>query len=176
MADYKMLSFMQAYLFLQVLPMCLEGCGREVREQVTLYLQQTPHSTHQPLLSLLEYQCAKMKQECTSQQQNDVILIAQHMKSESQQMPSIHQECNEEFSASKRRRENMSLDEEISDVKVLLNSLGRSYFLVKRIKENAVFVDGEDSKKVKTIIERMLHVWDVGEPAVTHADVDLNAA
>lgn len=156
--------------------MCLEGCGREVREQVKLYLQQTPHSIHKPLLSLLEYQGAKMNHECTSQQQKDAILIGHLIKSETQQMPGIHHEHHEDSSASKRRRESMSLDEEISDVKMLLNSLSRSYFLIKKIKENAVFVDDEDSKNVKTILERILHAWDIGEPTETNADLDFNTA
>ncbi|XP_050724069.1 uncharacterized protein C1orf112-like isoform X2 [Eriocheir sinensis] len=150
----------------EVLPMCLEGCGGEVREQVTLYLQQTPHSTEQPLLSLLEYQGDKMKKDCTSQQKNDAILIDQMMKLESQQTTSNHHDHHEEFSASKRRRETVSRNGEISDVNILLDSLNRSYSLVKKIKENAVFVDGEDSKKVKTIIERMQHAWDTDESAV----------
>lgn len=155
--------------------MCLEGCGREVQEQVTLYLQQTPHSTHQSLLSLLEYQRGKMKQDCTPQQQN-VVLIEHLMKSESQQVTSIHHDHHEEFSASKRLRESESPNKEISDVNVLLNSLSKSFSLVKKIKENAVFVDGEDSEKVKIIIEKILHAWDSGETAVSNSGVDLNAA
>lgn len=141
--------------------MCLEGCGREVREQVTLYLQQTPHSTQQPLLSLLEYQEDKMKQDSTSQPQNYPILIDQMMKLESQQTTSDHYDHHKEFSACKRLREDVPQDGEVSDVNVLLDSLSRSYSLVKKIKENAVFVDGGDSKKVKTIIEKMLHAWDL---------------
>lgn len=155
--------------------MCLERCGKEVREQVTLYLQQTPHSAHQPLLLLLEGQVLKVKQECTSQQQKDVILIAQHMKSESQQMPSTHHEHHEEISSFKRRRESMSHDEESADLNMLISSLSRSFFLVRKIKENSVFVDDEESIKIKAIIEGMLHIWDTGEPTVTDVDIDSNA-
>lgn len=141
----------------QLLPMCLKGCGKELQERVTLYLQQTYHSTQQPLLSLLEYQDAKMKQDCISREQKDTVSIAEQMKSEIQE-DSSNQEFN---SATKRRRETMSPDEEVSDVNMLLNSLSKSYFLVKKIKESDVSVDDKDSKKVKTTIERMLLDWDM---------------
>ena len=146
--------------------MCLERCEKEVREQVTLYLQQTPHTTQQPLLLLLHYQGLRMQQKDVTKRQSDTTLIVDHMKTESKQMVMDHHQNHEEIKAVKRRRESTSLDEEILDVNKLFNSLNDSCKLVKKIKESNVFIDDEDSKMVKDILEDMLNVWTAGESKV----------
>lgn len=142
---------------------CLEGCGQEVRKQVTLYLQEIPHPSRQPLLSLLQYQGIKMHQKDLPQIQNVTILITDQMETESQQVLSVQSQNHEEVKAVKRRRESISLDEEIPDVNRLLDSLNESCNLVKRFKESNVCIDDKNSKTIKDILEKMLNVWGSSE-------------
>lgn len=140
--------------------MCLAGCGKETRERVTLYLQQTPHPTNQTPVSLLHYQSVRMQQKDPPKRQQDVILIVDHMKTEKLK---AHCQNPEEVKAVKRRRESTSSDEEIVDVNGLLNSLKESCNLVKKMKGSGVLIDNEKSVMVKDILKNMLDIWTTGE-------------
>ncbi|XP_063870708.1 FIGNL1-interacting regulator of recombination and mitosis-like [Scylla paramamosain] len=144
----------------EVLPMCLAGCGKETRERVTLYLQQTPHPTNQTPFSLLHYQSIRMQQKDLQKKQDDVILIMDQMKTEKLK---AHCQNHEEVKAVKRRRESISPDEKILDINRLLDSLKESCNLVKRMKGSNVFIANENSKMVKDILENMLIIWTTGE-------------